>query len=146
MNVSVLQYGVVRHIGDELLIVVPESDSATDPKKQVWGQQFFFSCWLKGHNIQKVRWSYICEYNTTRCLLLGMRRSNIQYWCWPGGGLLWRGYRKWNVFVTELAVSCQMATLWLFAPALHRQIFLIWINTKVREVWSTNMTLFSPVS
>lgn len=35
MNVSVLQYGVVRHIGDELLIVVPESDSATDPKKQV---------------------------------------------------------------------------------------------------------------
>lgn len=35
INVSILQYGVVRHIDDELLIVVPESDSATDPKKQV---------------------------------------------------------------------------------------------------------------
>lgn len=54
MNVSVLQYGVVRHIGDELLIVVPESDSATDPKKQVWGQQFFFSCWLKGTIFRKL--------------------------------------------------------------------------------------------
>lgn len=47
INVSILQYGVVRHIDDELLIVVPESDSDTDPKKQVWSQQFF-SLLIKG--------------------------------------------------------------------------------------------------
>lgn len=109
-------------------------------KKSRFEVNSFFPCWLKGHISQTVRWSYKCEFNTTHCLLLGMRRFNIQNQYWPGGVLLWRGYRKWNVFVTVLAEP--LCECWFFGRTAGKNESDWRWYLQILSVVSTGIELF----
>lgn len=98
----------------------------------------FFSCWLKGH-ISQLDSIMRAQHHTQ----LVSRDALIQYSAlvlvW--GGLLWRGYRKWNVSVTELAES--LCWCWFFDSTVGKNR-LAWRQYQAIPTWIPAMPVIQP--